>query len=124
MMSSTATQAVPAESRAESLEFPTQTIANFNGEGLINNLGGESGTWEKFPDDMGQSIAVSIDNKVRHGNNGSSLKLEYDVNSADDAANGFWTQLRDLNASLYDHFEFWVKGDEDKGYTTIFKIEF
>ncbi|MBU0895248.1 MAG: DUF3131 domain-containing protein [Candidatus Omnitrophica bacterium] len=124
MMSSTATQAVPAESRAESLEFPTQTIANFNGEGLINNLGGESGTWEKFPDDMGQSIAVSIDNKVRYGNNGSSLKLEYDVNSADDTANGFWTQLRDLNASLYDHFEFWVKGDEDKGYTTIFKIEF
>lgn len=123
-MSSPAAPAISAEKPLESLEFPTQTIANFNGEDLINNLGGESGTWEKSPEDMAQSIAASIDNKIRHGNNGSSLELEYSVNSGNEAANGFWTQLRDLDASLYDHFEFWVKGDENKGYTTIFKIEF
>ncbi|MFH1190297.1 MAG: glucoamylase family protein [Candidatus Omnitrophota bacterium] len=107
-----------------SQEFPSQTIADFNGEDLTNNLGGESGTWEKSPEDMDQFITASIDTKIRHGNDGSSLKLEYGVDSSDDTANGFWTQLRDLDASLYDHFEFWVKGDEEKGYTTVFKIEF
>ncbi len=124
MMGCTAAPDLPADNRPASPEFPSQTIANFSGDSLINNLGGESGTWEKTPEDMTQFIAASIDNKIKHGDNGSSLKLEYGVNSVDEVANGFWTQLRDLDASFYDHFEFWVKGDEDKGYTTVFKIEF
>ncbi len=102
---------------------PAVIIANFNGDEMINNLGGESGTWEKDPDDVTQSIASSLDKKVKHGTSGASLKLEYDVKSPNEAANGFWTQLRDLDASQYDHFEFWVKGG-DKGYPKLFKIEF
>ena len=40
------------------------------------------------------------------------------------AMNGIAMQLECFDASPYDHFEFWVRGDPAKGYTTIFKIEF
>jgi len=115
---------VLADNRSDPHEPPSEVIADFNGNSLTNNLGGESGTWESDPGDTTQFAVASFDDKVKHGAAGSSLKLEYSVKSVNDAANGFWTQLHDLNASLYDHFEFWVKGDEDKGYTTLFKIEF
>ena len=104
--------------------LPAAVIADFDKGSMINNLGGESGTWEKDPADNAQSIDASVDNETRRGNSGSSLKLEYDVNSPKDAINGFWTQLGGFDASAYDHFEFWVKGDTKKGYPTVFKVEF
>ncbi|MCM8761410.1 MAG: DUF3131 domain-containing protein, partial [Candidatus Omnitrophica bacterium] len=110
-----------AESKKED---PFLVVADFNGPDFTNNLKGESGTWEKDPEDVRQWIHASLDNSVRRGHTGSSLRLEYNVNSPKDAVNGFWTHLRGLNASAYDHFEFWVKGDEKKGYPTLFKIEF
>ncbi len=115
----------PASGQNGSSKNPSSIIiADFNRDSLINNLNGESGTWEKNPDDKTQWANASLDNIVRHGESGSSLKLEYSVNSAANAVNGFWTQLRDFDASKFDHFEFWVKGDEKKGFTTVFKLEF
>ena len=99
-------------------------IADFNRGSLINNLNGESGTWERNPEDKTQWALASLDDLVRRGESGSALKLEYSVNSVENAVNGFWTQLRDFDASRYDHFEFWVKGGERKGFTTVFRIEF
>ncbi|MGB2706449.1 MAG: glucoamylase family protein [Candidatus Omnitrophota bacterium] len=110
--------------RSESEKPSSIVIADFNKQNLINNLGGESGTWEKNPEDKAQRVAASLEDSVRRGKSGSSLKVEYGVNSPETAINGFWTQLRDLDVSPYDHFEFWVKGDEKEGYTTTFKIEF
>ncbi|MBN2453132.1 MAG: hypothetical protein JXB40_02570 [Candidatus Omnitrophica bacterium] len=104
--------------------IPTETIADFSKGELVNNFGGECGTWEKYPDDMGQSIAAAIDKVTRRGDSGAALKLEYNVKSPPDSANGFWIPLGNLDASSYDHFEFWVKGDEKSGFTTLFKIEF
>ena len=103
---------------------PSIIIADFNREGLTNNLNGESGTWEKDPEDQKQWVMASPNDVIRCGESGASLKLEYNVNSPNNAMNGFWTQLRDLDGSPYDHFEFWVKGDEKKGYASVFKIEF
>ena len=54
----------------------------------------------------------------------ASSRACWGVNSPNDAVNGFWTQLGNADASAYDHFEFWVKGDEKSGYPTLFKIEF
>ncbi|MFA6320967.1 MAG: glucoamylase family protein [Candidatus Omnitrophota bacterium] len=102
----------------------SMVVADFNRDSLINNLYGESGTWESNPEDKAQWINAALDNVVRLGESGSSLRLEYSVNSSEDAVNGFWTQLRDFDASKYDHFEFWVKGDGRKGFTTVFKLEF
>ena len=103
---------------------PHAAIAGFNAGKISNDLGGESGTWEKDPDDKAQWCRASLDNTVRRGGSGASLKLEYSLNSAKDASNGFWTQLNGLDASPYDHFEFWVKGDSRKGYPEKLKIEF
>lgn len=119
-----AASCVSADNRQAAHEYPTEVIADFNGSGLVNNLGGESGTWEKDSEDPAQAVAASLDNKTRRGSRGASLKLEYSLKSAGDAANGFWTKLSDANAAPYDHFEFWVKGDPVKGYPTLFKIEF
>ena len=114
----------PANGQNASKAPSSTVIADFNRDSLANNLYGESGTWEKNPDDKAQWCLASLDAVIRRGESGSSLKLEYSVNSQNDAINGFWTQLRDFDASKYDHFEFWVKGDEKKGFTSTFKIEF
>lgn len=121
----TAKDAVYEDNKPSSYSPAYDLISDFNGPSLINVLGGESGTWSKDPDDKDQSIAASLDDNTRHGDKGSSLKLEYNVNSSSgDAANGFWTQLRDYDATPYDHFEFWVCPDNAKAATTVFKVEF
>ena len=103
---------------------PTVVFADFNkGKDLINNLGGESGAWQLDPKDDLQWARATLDTAVRHGKAGASLKIEYSVDSADNAVVGFWTQLRSFDASGYDHLEFWIKGDAAKGFTTIFKVE-
>lgn len=100
------------------------TIADFNSETMKNNLEGQSGTWETNPHDMTQGIEASLDSNIKRGDEGASLKLEYDVDSDENAINGFWTQLMTFDASEFDHFEFWVKGDKEKNYPRTFKIEF
>ncbi|MFH1189788.1 MAG: glucoamylase family protein, partial [Candidatus Omnitrophota bacterium] len=114
----------PEDSIGQADPVPVKVIADFNGNTLNNNIGGESGAWEKEPEDNAQYVAVSLDDKIRRGDSGAALKLEYGLRSPNDAANGFWTQLGDMDASPYDHFEFWIRGDESTGYTTVFKIEF
>lgn len=100
-------------------------VVDFNKGDLKNNLNGESGTWEMDPEDTAQWIRSSLDEVVRRGGAGAALRLEYNLASPQaDATNGIWTQLRSFDASPYDHFEFWVKGDAKKGHTTTFKIEF
>ena len=124
LMADAHAQNAPTKPQNDSKVPSSIVIADFNRDSLINNLNGESGTWEKNPEDKAQWITASLDNLTRCGESGSALKLEYNVNSSDDAVNGFWTQLREFDASKYDHFEFWVKGDERKGYTSTFKLEF
>jgi hypothetical protein len=99
-------------------------IADFNSKSTANNLNGESGTWEAAPEDNNQSIEISLDENIKMGEKGASLRIDYDVDSDKNAVNGFWTQLRVFDASPYDHFEFWVKGDKKLGYPKSFKIEF
>lgn len=99
-------------------------VADFNKGNMLNNLQAEIGTWELDPEDSMQSVSASLDNNIKVNGTGHSLKVEYNVNSDKNAANGFWTQLKSFDASSYDHFEFWVKGDAAKGFTTVFKVEF
>lgn len=106
-------------------KLPVRTmLADFNKRDMLNNLQAEIGTWELDPEDNMQDVSASLDKNSKMGSSGYSLKIEYNVKSDKNAANGFWTQLRSIDASSYDHFEFWVKGDAAKGFTTVFKIEF
>ena len=105
-------------------EPATFTVADFNSGAMSNNLQAEMGTWEMDPEDESQGIDASLDKDIKMGNSGYSLRLDYNVGSPKNAVNGFWMQLKFFDASPYDHFEFYVKGDGNKGYTKIFKIEF
>ncbi|MFA5085027.1 MAG: carbohydrate binding domain-containing protein, partial [Candidatus Omnitrophota bacterium] len=105
-------------------EPATFIIADFNNGAMFSNLQTEMGTWEMNPEDEAQSIEASLDKSIKMGKSGYSLKIDYNVGSPKNAVNGFWMQMRFFDASPYDHFEFYVKGDKDKGSTGVFKIEF
>ena len=98
-------------------------VADFDNGEKPNNIGGNFGAWDKDPADFSQGCAESFDTKNRRGPKGFAMKLDYDVDSRNPAYNGFWMFLQNMDASGYNNASFWVKGDSDEGYTTVFKIE-
>ncbi len=122
----------PAEEETQRPQTPKEdqtplkrlVIDDFNDGNLANKLGGDSGTWELNPDDPNQRCTAKVDSSNRHGEEGYALRLEYDVETPLRAVNGYWTQLRSLDARGYDHLEFWIRGDGDVGFTTTFRIQF
>ncbi len=114
--------AVPQSSPQAAAEL---LVADFEGEKLANLLGGESGSWNLDPRDENNSYtdADLIEIPDQQGKPNRALKLTYSVESDVPSQNGFWTQLKNLDASPYDHFQFDVKGDPKPGFTRRFKIE-
>lgn len=98
-------------------------IADFNSGVKPSNIGGNFGAWNKDPSDPTQWCRESFDNAAKHGDSGFSMKLDYSVDSPNPAYNGFWMMLPNFDAAKYDNITFWVKGDTNAGYTTVFKIE-
>ncbi|MBU9888655.1 MAG: DUF3131 domain-containing protein [Candidatus Omnitrophica bacterium] len=100
-------------------------VADFEGEELVNNLGGGIGDWNMDPEDINNSFTdlkvVSLVSK--EGTESRGLSLTYSVDSDRSAANGFWTKLEGLDGSQYDHLAFELKGDGEKGFTEKFRIE-
>lgn len=104
-------------------------IFDFEEEGddvtIPNKIGGQSGTWNMDPMDENNSYtdADIVEIVDSNGQPGHALKLTYSVKSDLPSQNGFWTKLNQLDASAYDHLQVDVKGDTQKGFTEIFKIE-
>lgn len=98
-------------------------IADFNSGEKPNNVGGDFGTWDKDPSDNTQSCQGAFDATVKHGADGYSFGLDYDVDSPNAAFNGFWMKLSDTDLPSYGTLSFWVKGDAAEGYAKSFKIE-
>ncbi len=99
-------------------------IDDFNDGRLGNNLHGDAGAWDLNPSDKEQYCHASIESNQPRTKKNKYLRLDYDVESDKRCANGYWTQLRKLDATNYDHLEFWVRGDANAGFSTKFKIEF
>lgn len=99
-------------------------IADFDGESLVNNLQGESCTWAVGREDASGLIRATTGKVNGPSGETGALKIDYDLNVPDDAVCGFSTQLRRFDASPFDHFEFFVKGDAKAGYPKDIKIEF
>ncbi len=114
-----------SETVVEKKETPKVVmVADFE-SGLKNNLGAESGDWNLDLTDINNSFT---DLKVlktgqADGTQGNILQMNYSVDSDKKAQNGFWTKLAGFDASEYDHLEFDIKGDANKGFTERFKIE-
>ncbi len=100
-------------------------IADFDSGSLTNNLNGSSGAWALDTGLKDRICKPTLSSDVRIGDKGFSLKLAYNVFApwSEKAVNGFWTKLNSLDASDFDHFEFYAKGDIREGFPTSFKIE-
>ncbi|HBU70479.1 MAG TPA: hypothetical protein DEE98_08895 [Elusimicrobia bacterium] len=93
------------------------TVADFDNGRKSDNLGGEIGPWDKDPADKTQGCRVdySVDSMPEYG---KCVKINYDVDSPNAAFNGFYMKLGGLDASAFEKFSFWIKGDPKK-----FKME-
>ncbi|MDD5645113.1 MAG: glucoamylase family protein, partial [bacterium] len=107
------------EKEKDFLSEQTLVLDDFSGSYSLNCLGGTLGTWEKDNTDITQKCTYKIidekDNRI--------LKLEYDVDSSRGAYNGYWTKLNSTNLYPYKYLQFKVKGDGNRGFTRVFKIE-
>ncbi len=100
-------------------------VQDFEDGKMKNKLEGDSGAWDLDPEDDSASCDAKIVEMAGAENSSRALKLSYDVDSETEipAQNGYWTKLRNLDASSYDHLEFYVKGDKDAGFTSKFRVE-
>lgn len=98
-------------------------IADFEGEGLKNSLGGESGSWNIDEDNPGSVIDIQIVEKSEPFQNDHALRVDYKLDSPEPVQNGFWTKLRNFDSEKYDHLQFDIRGDSEKPFTTVLKIE-
>ena len=98
-------------------------IDNFNSGSRVNALGGGYGAWDRDPQDTTQFCKAELNSKVKRGNIGYSMEIQYDVDSPNPAYNGFWTKLNSIDATPYTHLVIWIKGDKKAGFTNIVKLE-
>jgi hypothetical protein len=100
-------------------------LDDFEDGNLKNYLKGESGAWNLNPvdeDNANADIEV-VETVGPDGKTTQALKVTYDVDSEVKAQNGFWSKLRDFDASEYDHLEFDVKCDEAADCSSLFRLE-
>lgn len=98
-------------------------IDDFEDGDLKNLLEGDSGAWNLNPDDEQSEVLPEVVEMPGLQASTRSLKLTYDVDSPLRAQNGYWTKLKNFDASKFDHLEFDVKGDPEAGFTEVFKVE-
>lgn len=90
---------------------------------LNNLLKGTVNVWDNDPDDDSNGCIVTYNKKIKIGEKGCSLQINYDVDSASQSYNGIYEQLKGINISSYNNLVFHVKGDGKKGFTSLFKVE-
>ena len=101
-------------------------VADFNTP-APNNVGGNFGAFGPENED-GNSCKQEIDENVKHGDGGASLRLDYNV-SKKGVFNGFWMKLgpsdngNNFDATGFSKLSFWIKGDEKSGIPSKFKVE-
>ncbi|MBI4357726.1 MAG: DUF3131 domain-containing protein, partial [Candidatus Omnitrophica bacterium] len=98
-------------------------IDDFEDEEPKNYFEGESGTWNLTPDNPEVSVANEIVEGLGAGGSKKALKISYDLETSEIAKAGYWTKLRDFDATPYDHLAFEVRGDKQEGFTDVFLIE-
>jgi len=101
----------------------TLVIADFNTGEKPNNIGGDFGAWNRDEADQTQGCMMNFNQTDMHGGTGSSVQLDYDVDSPNPAYNGFWMKLQNQDVSQYDKLSLWIKGDATAGFSPKIKLE-
>ena len=109
-------------------------IADFNSGTSPNNIGGDWGAWVKDPSDQTQGCTAD---SFREPSGDYAIVLDYDVDSPQNAYNGFWMYVaRTQNSGNpsfaspiidflgFDYLCFDVRGDPGKRFTPQIKVEF
>ena len=92
-----------------------------------NLLGGRRGVWTEYPGDSESGITEWINSDVKYGGR-CALEIMYDVDSPRQAIVGYYFNLNDDSVKIqdltpYTKIVFFIKGDQEKGFTTRFQIE-
>ena len=93
-----------------------------------NNLGGGFGAFSPKAEEATFITVETIDDKVKQGAEGSSMRLDYNVGKPG-AFNGFWMKLgpedvgNNFDATAFTKMTFWVKGDSAAGIPAKVKVE-
>jgi len=99
-------------------------VATFNRDTPTNEVGGNYGAWNYNTSDPSQRCYSDLElDDPFDPEEGYSVRLDYDVLSDKPAFNGFWMKLEGIDLTRYDTLSFWVKGDEEIGFTQRFKLE-
>jgi len=99
-------------------------LANFDQPLTRVNVGWTFGTWERDPADPTQSCRLQVVDRPRVGPSGSSVRLDYDVDSLNAAYNGLWVKVvPPVSLSGFHTLRIAIKGDSAKGFTTRVKLE-
>lgn len=119
-------------------------VADFNDGKLITKMGGGIGAWQFDPNDRSSWCEISISpEEVHFGEPGSSMKIEYNVQSTKEnfvtgqenltpyevgrhgeAFNGVYMLFDRQNVTPYKYLAFSARGDAQSGFSRKFKIEF
>lgn len=103
-----------------------KVLADFNTP-APNNISGNYGAFGGTPQDA-YVCKEAIDDIVKHGADGSSMRLVYNVGK-EGSYNGFWMKLgpadvgNNFDASPYKKLSFWIKGDQKSGTPNKLKVE-
>jgi hypothetical protein len=98
-------------------------VNDFNKKENFNNLDGPFGSWNIFYSDPDQHCKDELVTSERLGDEGYSLKLDYDVDSPYSAYNGFFTDLMKTDVSEYKYLVLYIKGDKTAGFTEKVNLE-
>lgn len=89
----------------------------------VNNLGDAYGAFDANPNDKESSIRLTLKKDKDLHKKGYYFKVTYDVESSQVSYNGVWTKLRTLDLSKFKAVALTIRGDKEKGFSEIFKIE-
>ena len=87
------------------------------------NLGGAMSGWTAEPGSGAGRIWYRLE-PAQRPNGGQVLHLHYRFAPGAATDIGWQIRLPDLDASAYDHLEFWIRGDTAVGYADALKVEF
>ncbi|MBN1385072.1 MAG: hypothetical protein JW983_09355 [Elusimicrobia bacterium] len=89
-------------------------LADFDKEQNADVFYCKYGVWDKDPGDETQFCNMSCSSEIRSKMKGKSLKIEYDVDSPNQAYNGFFIKLLGENIGKYKKLVFFIKGEAER----------
>jgi hypothetical protein len=99
-------------------------VADYDSGAKPNNVGGDMGCWNKDPNDKSQGCNMGFNGPGNgRGGKGQALQLDYDVDSPNEALDGYWMTLQKQDVSKYKKLSLWIKGDSSIGFSKGVKIE-